>query len=321
MPRRPGAARGSPINPANQESGHGHQTKRLAAAGQGAGRLFHWNGPRRAAVPGTRSGACGRRQRHLRARRAHGLAHPSARPDPDRDVGPWMGSARGRADRGHPAGRRGLVCARREALARRDAYDGDDAYCGSGKAGWQGRRLDGTRQRPTIPQVMMGRFASTASLSEDLRPPYPPLFFRAVAQKLDLSSAHALIDLGTGPGLLALGFAPYVGRIVGVDPEPAMIAAARKAAARASQPLTLIEGRAEDLPADIGSFDVVTIGRALHWMDRDATLARLERLVAPNGLILVCASFSAMDGHNPWLDAYNTARHAWSKESLWSESG
>ena len=80
---------------------------------------------------------------------------------------------------------------------------------------------------------------------------------------------HALIDLGTGPGLLALGFAPYVGRIVGVDPEPAMIAAATEAAARASQALTLIEGKAEELPADIGSFDVVTIGRALHWMDRE----------------------------------------------------
>ncbi len=167
----------------------------------------------------------------------------------------------------------------------------------------------------------MGRFASTVGHYEALRPPYPAELFRAVAHNLSLKKAHALIDLGTGPGLLALGFAPYVGRIVGVDPEPAMIAAASKAARRASQAFTLIEGKAEDLPSDIGSFDVVTIGRALHWMDRDATLARLERLVAPNGLILVCASFSATDSRNPWIDAYNTARHAWSKESLWSELG
>ena len=132
---------------------------------------------------------------------------------------------------------------------------------------------------------------------------------------------HALIDLGTGPGLLALGFAPYVGRIVGVDPEPAMLAAAKKAAERASQAFTLIAGKTEDLPDDIGRFDVVTIGRALHWMDREATLARLERLVAPEGVILVCASFSATNERNPWLGEYNTARRAWSEESLWSESG
>jgi SAM-dependent methyltransferase len=167
----------------------------------------------------------------------------------------------------------------------------------------------------------MGRFATTVALYEELRPPYPPSFFREVAQRLALGKQHALIDLGTGPGLLALGLAPYVGRIVGVDPEPAMLAAAKKAAERASQAFTLIAGKAEDLPNDVGSFDVVTIGRALHWMDREATLARLERLVAPEGVILVCASFSATDGRNPWLDEYNNARRAWSEESLWSESG
>jgi SAM-dependent methyltransferase len=166
----------------------------------------------------------------------------------------------------------------------------------------------------------MGRFATTVALYEELRPPYPRSFFRDAAQRLALGKQHALIDLGTGPGLLALGFAPYVGRVVGVDPEPAMLAAAKQAAARASQPFTLIAGKAEDLPDDVGSFDVVTIGRALHWMDRAATLARLERLVAPDGVILVCASYSATDGRNPWLNDYNSARRAWSPQSLWSES-
>src|SRR5882724_12892426 len=166
----------------------------------------------------------------------------------------------------------------------------------------------------------MGRFATTVPLYEKLRPPYPADFFRNVAQRLHLGKEHALIDLGTGPGLLALGFAPYVGRIVGVDPEPAMLAAAKNAAARVAQAFTLIAGKAEDLPDDIGRFDVVTIGRALHWMDREATLARLEQLVAPEGVILVCASFSATDGRNPWLEDYNSARRVWSKESLWSES-
>src|SRR3977135_1660880 len=167
----------------------------------------------------------------------------------------------------------------------------------------------------------MGRFATTVPLYEKLRPPYPADFFRNVAQRRHLGKEHALIDLGTGPGLLALGFAPYVGRIVGVDPEPAMLAAAKQAAERASQPFTLIAGKAEELPDDVGRFEIGTIGRALHWMDRDAALARLERLVAPDGVILICASFSARDGHNRWLDDYNTARRAWSNESLWSESG
>ena len=166
----------------------------------------------------------------------------------------------------------------------------------------------------------MGRFASTVELYEQFRPPYPAEFFHTVAQKLGLSKQHALIDLGTGPGLLALGFAPYVGRVAGVDPEPAMLAAARVAAQPAGQALTLIEGRAEDLPESIGRFDLVTIGRALHWMERDALGDLFDRLVAPGGAIAVCASFSAHGGHNAWLDDYNAARQAWSDGKLWAAS-
>ena len=75
----------------------------------------------------------------------------------------------------------------------------------------------------------MGRFATTAEFYEQYRPPYPAEFFRTAVEKLKLDKGHALIDLGTGPGPLALGFAPYVGHVVGVDPEPAMLAAARAA--------------------------------------------------------------------------------------------
>jgi ubiquinone/menaquinone biosynthesis C-methylase UbiE len=163
--------------------------------------------------------------------------------------------------------------------------------------------------------LTMGRFATTVPLYEKLRPPYPAVFFRNIARRLHLGREHALIDLGTGPGLLALGFAPYVGRVVGVDPEPAMLAAARKAAADASKAITLIESKAEALPSDVGKFDVVTIGRALHWMDVDAIATLFERLVAPDGTILVCSSNSAADGRNPWLDEYNQARRSWSVPS------
>ena len=167
----------------------------------------------------------------------------------------------------------------------------------------------------------MGRFASTVGLYEELRPPYPPAFFADVAAKLKFSHASALIDLGTGPGLLALGFALHVGRVVGVDPEPNMLAAAREAATRAGIDLMLINGKTETLPDDIGRFDVVTIGRALHWMDRSTTLARLATLVADEGVVLICSSSTASDGRNPWLVEYNAARRAWSPEKLWSESG
>jgi ubiquinone/menaquinone biosynthesis C-methylase UbiE len=162
----------------------------------------------------------------------------------------------------------------------------------------------------------MGRFASTVALYEKFRPPYPAEFVRAVAEKLKLTKQHALIDLGTGPALLALGFAPYVGRVVGVDVEPEMLAAARESAKRAGREVTLIESKAEELPDNIGRFDLVTIGRALHWMDRAKLPTLFARLVEPDGNIAVCASSTARGGQNPWFETYNEARRIWSDSLL-----
>ena len=157
----------------------------------------------------------------------------------------------------------------------------------------------------------MGRFETTARTYAAHREPYPPRFFAAVADALHLAGSEALIDLGTGPGLLALGFAPYVGRILGVDPEPAMIAEARRAAAAAKVEFPLIEGRAEDVPAALGPFDLVAIGRALHWLDRGATLAAFDRILAPGGRILICGSSPFADEKNPWRPAYESVLVAW----------
>ncbi len=162
----------------------------------------------------------------------------------------------------------------------------------------------------------MGRFATTVPYYRRFRPPYPPAFFRRVARALGLDGSQALVDLGCGPGLLALGFAPYVRRVVGVDPEAAMLAAAREAAAGAGVRLRLVGSRVEDLPGRFGPFDVVTIGRALHWLDRGPTLARLDRLVRPGGVIVICGASPAAGRASPWQARYDAFRRRVAPEKV-----
>jgi ubiquinone/menaquinone biosynthesis C-methylase UbiE len=158
---------------------------------------------------------------------------------------------------------------------------------------------------------MMGRFETTARTYAARREPYPAAFFAAAADALKLDGGEALIDLGAGRGLLALGFAPYVGRLLGVDPERAMVAEARRAAAAANIALPMIEGRAKDIAAHLGPFDIVTIGRALHWMDREPTLAALDRILAPHGRILICGSPCVVGEANPWRATYDAVLRSW----------
>src|SRR4051794_28163611 len=78
------------------------------------------------------------------------MAYASTRTDPDRHGGLRMGAARRQSDRGDPAGRWGLVPARREALARGHAHHGHDAHRQSGVAEREERRMDGKGQRHAI---------------------------------------------------------------------------------------------------------------------------------------------------------------------------
>src|ERR1700739_2805600 len=157
----------------------------------------------------------------------------------------------------------------------------------------------------------MGRFASTVEFYARYREPYFPEFFQKIAEQIALRSDESLLDVGCGPGLLAIGFAPFVGRCTGLDPETGMIAAAKAAATEAGVGLSLIPGRIEELPTT-QAYNVITTGRALHWLERDATLAVLERILAPDsGRILICRATSAETPETAWVKSYREVRRAW----------
>jgi SAM-dependent methyltransferase len=160
----------------------------------------------------------------------------------------------------------------------------------------------------------VGRFDSTVPFYTRYREPYPASFFREVAGREGLAGDERLIDIGCGPGSLAIGFAPYVKSCVGVDIETEMLAAARVEAARAGVHLDLIQARIEDLPADIGRFQAVSIGRALHWFDRDQAIAVLERIVDVNGWIAICGTKSYSAAGREGIGKYHDVRRAWSSD-------
>jgi SAM-dependent methyltransferase len=127
------------------------------------------------------------------------------------------------------------------------------------------------------------RFRSTVPYYAAYRPTYPKTLIAMVANDLGLASSDRLLDLGCGPGSLAIAFAPLCRQVVAMDPEPDMLAAAAREAAQAGVELALIQGSSFDLSPELGSFRLVTMGRSFHWMDRKATLALLETMVGADG--------------------------------------
>ncbi|MEQ1950274.1 class I SAM-dependent methyltransferase [Mesorhizobium sp. CN2-181] len=148
------------------------------------------------------------------------------------------------------------------------------------------------------------RFRSTAAHYR-ARPAYPPRLIALVAELCRLGPADRLLDLGCGPGPLATMFRPYVGSILAVDPEPEMLAQAALNAARTGVQVEFRAGSSSDLGPSFGRFKAVVIGRAFHWMDRVDTLKRLDRMIEPDGAVVLLSDSHPKLPENAWLKDYS----------------
>lgn len=119
------------------------------------------------------------------------------------------------------------------------------------------------------------------------RLPYAPALAERLAERLALDGRGRLLDVGCGPGILALTLAHTFEEVVGVDPDPGMLAeGARRAAVAGLGNARWLQARAEELPDDLGPIDVATFGQSFHWMERERVAARMLDLLAPGGALV-----------------------------------
>ncbi|HEX4447252.1 MAG TPA: class I SAM-dependent methyltransferase [Polyangiaceae bacterium] len=144
------------------------------------------------------------------------------------------------------------------------------------------------------------RFKDASRYYTSGRPPYPRLLARRVATLVGLSAEDQVLDLGTGPGFLAIDFAPLAKTVVGVDPSSDMLVEAARNASEAGVTIELMAGSSYDLGPHLGHFKLVTIGRAFHWMDREATLKALDPLIEPGGAVALLRTAQPEVPANAW---------------------
>ncbi len=158
------------------------------------------------------------------------------------------------------------------------------------------------------------RFKSTVPFYVRYRTRYPDELLRDVAEAVGLGDESRVLDLGCGPGFLAIGFAPLAGEVLGMDPEPLMLEAARAEASEADVAVTFIEGSSETLGPQLGQFRLVTMGRSFHWMDRLRTLAVLDGLIEPDGAVTLFHDQRPEAPENAWKQVWEQVRDAWSDD-------
>jgi len=126
-----------------------------------------------------------------------------------------------------------------------------------------------------------------SQLYEDqVDPRFAPVV-RGVIRRAHLRPGECVLDLGTGTGTVAADAASAVGshgRVLAVDISPEMLALADMRAERTGARYKTRLGRAEDIPASDGEFDVVLASLSLMYViDRARAASEIARVLRPGG--------------------------------------
>lgn len=93
-----------------------------------------------------------------------------------------------------------------------------------------------------------------------------------------------VIELGPGSGLCFAHYPSTVTEVVAVEPEPHLRRVALQASANAPVPVRVVDGSADRLPADDGSFDAAVVSLVLCSVpDQCRALGELHRVLCPGG--------------------------------------
>ena len=132
------------------------------------------------------------------------------------------------------------------------------------------------------------KYEGAASYYSRYRPPYPPALVTVLRETFGLDGKGQLLDLGSGPGSVAIPVAHLFERVVAMDPEIDMLREGREVTSRYGvNNIDWICGGSEDLSPTLGTFRLVTMGESFHRMDQRRTLEALYDLVSFAGGVAV----------------------------------
>lgn len=119
---------------------------------------------------------------------------------------------------------------------------------------------------------------------------YSPATFAYIAQRTGLSPSNRVLDLACGPGVVTKVLLKQAGLVWGLDQSMSMLRGAQGyLGSRGS--LLLTQGNGEGMPFASGSFNLVTIGQAIHWFHLEKLYPELKRVLRPGGWLAVLSRY------------------------------
>jgi SAM-dependent methyltransferase len=116
---------------------------------------------------------------------------------------------------------------------------------------------------------------------------FPDELFTRLATLGVGSAGQRVLDVGTGTGTLARGFARRGCRVTGLDVPAPLVEQARLLDGEAGVSVEYAIAPAERAGFADGSFDLISAGQCWHWFDRARMAREARRMLTPTGALLI----------------------------------
>ena len=130
------------------------------------------------------------------------------------------------------------------------------------------------------------RFSGRVQAYAAYRPRFPRGIVPFLREHGALPEVAVVADVGSGTGMLAEIFLEAGHRVLAVEPNGEMLEACRVLAAH-EPALEVVEGSAEATKLPDASVDLIAVGRAMHWFDWPRAHREFQRILRPDGWVLV----------------------------------
>jgi SAM-dependent methyltransferase len=130
-------------------------------------------------------------------------------------------------------------------------------------------------------------FGAAAEDYARFRAGFPNSLFDRLAALGIGASGETIVDVGTGTGTLARGFALRGCKVIGIDPDSRLLDQARKLDITVSAAVEYKIGSAEAIPLPDGVADAVSAGQCWHWFDGPKAAREFSRIAKPRSRVVV----------------------------------
>lgn len=151
------------------------------------------------------------------------------------------------------------------------------------------------------------RFTTRVADYVRYRPGYPPQVMDALQRDFALAPGHVIADVGSGTGIFTALLLHAGCRVLAVEPNDAMRAAA-EADFRDIPHFVSVAATAEHTTLPAASVDWVMAAQAFHWFDVDACRAEFRRILRPPHRVALLWNNRRED--TPFLAAYEALLRA-----------